>query len=827
MNKRGLTLPILIIIIIGIGLLFTGLYTHFSGEKKLSDEEKNKAQISLIIDAAKIWVKENGINGDISISLCELEANDYIGTLINPLTKEPIPNDSLIKYENGEFYFEIGKNNLKICSMENLYSYVELDVNDNNFVEIPVISDDIKKIIIRENGNEVSRIYKNKKATYEIIYFLSNNEIQTRYLTVRDTTAPTINFELSDYNYDSDSNTIIVKKYDSFVEPKIIVSDNSNSNITNSVNSNVDTNKVGNYEIVYKASDDDSNESVEKINVVVKSDNDDENYYIDTDRYTNKRDIVLNIKGINTLEICVSNNSMCDNWIPYTETLNWTLDEDIQRIYVYYKTENNIFMKKVDVYLDTQKPSYVSSKKVLFGPSYNLSDIINASDNLSGIKSISSNSNKIYKPSYLGNNKLNIEIIDNADNKSEESISLITYKNIRCDNSVSSVVNEDGLVKDGNRCIYIGESPNNYIRFNNDVYRIISIESDNKIKIIRDSSLSREEFNSNDWNSSGSKKYLDNYFANLNSRITTDGLFYYGDISSQSFVSSLYVNNNSRYDTFNIGLLSTYEFLKAGSCDDNTSWDKLLTNNPCKTNNWLYNKSEFWLINTTKGIPMYVTRDGNISYTYDGKKDVRPVLFLKANIGIVGGNGSSDNPFVIDDSIEPTNLVCSVTTSNSFDTVKTLIVNSDVDTLISFDGINWSNNRRMDVSRAGIFTAYVKNDRDITSCSVRLYEEYEYRYKECSNSNKVFGSWYAVGSSKESNDFYVTSKDEALSNYLDHYETVDSTYCNNCKWITKYERKVESCKSFADSVWSDWSSYKPNDDVSILIDKPRIKYGMR
>ena len=827
MNKRGLALPILIIIIIGIGLLFTGLYTHFSGEKKLSDEEKNKAQISLIIDAAKIWVKENGINGDISISLCELEANDYIGTLINPLTKEPIPNDSLIKYENGEFYFEIGKNNLKICSMENLYSYVELDVNDNNFVEIPVISDDIKKIIIRENGNEVSRMYRNKKTTYEIIYFLSNNEVQTRYLIVRDTTAPTINLDLDGYNYDNDSNTIIVKKYDSFVEPKIIVSDNSNSNITNSVSNNVDTNKVGNYEIVYKASDDDSNESVKKINVVVKSDNDNENYYIDTDRYTNKRDIVLNIKGINTLEICVSNNSMCDNWIPYTETLNWTLDDDDQRIYVYYKTENNIFMKKVDVYLDTQRPSYVSSKKVLFGPSYNLSDIINTSDNLSGIKTIFSNSNKIYKPNSLGNNKLNIEIIDNADNKSEESISLITYKNIRCDNSVSSVVNEDGLVKDGNRCIYIGESPNNYIRFNNDVYRIISIESDNKIKIIRDSSLSREEFNSNDWNSSGSKKYLDNYFANLNSRITTDGLFYYGDISSQSFVSSLYVNNNSRYNIYNIGLLSTYEFLKAGSCDGNTSWDKLLTNNPCKTNNWLYNKSEFWLINTTKGIPMYVTRDGNISYTYDGKKDVRPVLFLKANIGIVGGNGSSDNPFVIDDSIEPTNLVCSVTASNSFDTVKTLIVNSDVDTLISFDGINWSNNRKMDVSSAGIFTAYVKNDRDITSCSVRLYEEYEYRYKECSNSNKVFGSWYAVGSSKESNDFYVTSKDEALSNYLDHYEIVDSTYCNNCKWVTKYERKVESCKSFADSVWSDWSSYKPNEDVSILIDKPRIKYGMR
>ena len=119
-------------------------------------------QINLIIDSARIWVKENSINGDINITLCELEANNYIGTLINPLTKQQIPNDSIIRYENGNYYFELGKNNLKTCSIENLYTYVELDVNDDNFVDIPIDNDNIKEIVIKENGNEVNRIYKNK-----------------------------------------------------------------------------------------------------------------------------------------------------------------------------------------------------------------------------------------------------------------------------------------------------------------------------------------------------------------------------------------------------------------------------------------------------------------------------------------------------------------------------------------------------------------------------------------------------------------------------------------------------------------------------------------
>ena len=115
-----------------------------------------------------------------------------------------------------------------------------------------------------------------------------------------------------------------------------------------------------------------------------------ENYYIDTNEYTNKKEIELKIKGIDTKEICISNNSICDNWIPYKENISWILDNN-DKIYVYYKTSNDrIYMKTKNIYLDNENPVFVSSKKVLYGINYNLLDIINANDK-SGIKTITNN----------------------------------------------------------------------------------------------------------------------------------------------------------------------------------------------------------------------------------------------------------------------------------------------------------------------------------------------------------------------------------------------------------------------------------------------------
>ena len=50
----------------------------------------------------------------------------------------------------------------------------------------------------------------------------------------------------------------------------------------------------------------------------------------------------------------------------------------------------------------------------------------------------------------------------------------------------------DGLYKDiyeDGKCTYKGINPNNYIKFNNEMWRIISIGADNTIKIMRNESI--------------------------------------------------------------------------------------------------------------------------------------------------------------------------------------------------------------------------------------------------------------------------------------------------------------------------------------------------
>ena len=56
---------------------------------------------------------------------------------------------------------------------------------------------------------------------------------------------------------------------------------------------------------------------------------------------------------------------------------------------------------------------------------------------------------------------------------------------------------ESGLYKDiyeENRCVYRGSNPNNYIEFNDELWRIIAVEADNTLKIIRDESIGKMAF---------------------------------------------------------------------------------------------------------------------------------------------------------------------------------------------------------------------------------------------------------------------------------------------------------------------------------------------
>lgn len=84
------------------------------------------------------------------------------------------------------------------------------------------------------------------------------------------------------------------------------------------------------------------------------------------------------------------------------------------------------------------------------------------------------------------------------------SINLNVKGNVRKTTAVeflktNIVTTGDGLYKDiydDNRYIYRGASPNNYIKLGNDMYRIIAIESDKTLKVIKNGIIEIRAFDS-------------------------------------------------------------------------------------------------------------------------------------------------------------------------------------------------------------------------------------------------------------------------------------------------------------------------------------------
>ena len=98
------------------------------------------------------------------------------------------------------------------------------------------------------------------------------------------------------------------------------------------------------------------------------------------------------------------------------------------------------------------------------------------------------------------------------------NISLYAKGNIKCNpkNAKEKLLENIVTVGSGiyvdttenNRYIYKGADPNNYIVLSNELYRIISLELDNKIKVIKEKSIGTMKYDGkNDRFSSGSKAY--------------------------------------------------------------------------------------------------------------------------------------------------------------------------------------------------------------------------------------------------------------------------------------------------------------------------------
>ena len=287
------------------------------------------------------------------------------------------------------------------------------------------------------------------------------------------------------------------------------------------------------------------------------------------------------------------------------------------------------------------------------------------------------------------------------------------------------VTTGDGLYIDNyeeiEKYTYKGANPNNYIEFNNELWRIISIENGN-LKIMKETPLEEQKEFSENWeykndiDFSNAPLLIDlngEYYNSLNSfskELILESSYNVGTISYQLLYSgtiSDLLSQESNMQIHNkIGLSTVSDYIRANSNVEQcgTVTDEFHNMDFCGDTNWIVTMSkgkDFWLLNSFATTDSdsdsthdyaYITYVGNhLSYVMpDWKLDVRPVVNIELdsdNIKLLG-NGSREKPYQISKVTVEDSIHGNITYTMNDDGLVTITTNSDkgyeLDTLMVY-----------------------------------------------------------------------------------------------------------------------------------------------
>lgn len=203
----------------------------------------------------------------------------------------------------------------------------------------------------------------------------------------------------------------------------------------------------------------------------------------------------------------------------------------------------------------------------------------------------------------------------------------------------------DGLYETNDSYIYKGQNPNNYIKFNNVLWRIVSIDKETgmvKIVNLNGDAVSLKEDLVSGIVTDLNNTYNITYSSTLD-LINTNSKFYEGYIDSLDTSLSIKSQEKQITNYHTVSLLSVGDFIDA-------SLDKeCYINNNC--NSYLKTNQTYWLINKTSDKTKNWYVDSNLKNVTPNSQLYRvyPVLYLKLNIEIneETGNGTELNPYII------------------------------------------------------------------------------------------------------------------------------------------------------------------------------------
>ena len=228
------------------------------------------------------------------------------------------------------------------------------------------------------------------------------------------------------------------------------------------------------------------------------------------------------------------------------------------------------------------------------------------------------------------------------------------------------------------RYIYRGNYVDNYIIFNNEEWRILSIEKDGTMKIINLTETGETQYDTtrwlsrkNNWLNSNVNTYLNGtYYNNLSTtakNLIVAGNFNVGAISSKTETNLQSAVQSEKSTTWNgkVAILTVTELLR-------TNTDSICTNFPnnesyydtnCSDTTWLsvVNPRTGWTISGVGWLLTPYTNEENYIWTYQSTdnglyvEDLNdshyytsfPVLHIKSGLQL-SGYGSKTHPFVIE-----------------------------------------------------------------------------------------------------------------------------------------------------------------------------------
>ena len=260
----------------------------------------------------------------------------------------------------------------------------------------------------------------------------------------------------------------------------------------------------------------------------------------------------------------------------------------------------------------------------------------------------------------------------------------------------------DGLYSDkyiNDRYIYRGSNPNNYITFNGELWRIVSVDKDGNIQIMRNDILDVKTFDSKgvrDVNGTDGGSYCEDADDGCNAWTINENIvgepknFVNGDFSGEvkkdsemftylngeylkSLKDSDYIINHNwsiggvagdaslKSQTYTeqmiewngkVGLITASDYIKATTGNNCESLDSMNLNYAsCKEKNWMFKEgTAWWTISPMDNASVqlwYIGEAGFINNDSASKEfGVRPVVYLSDDI-LLTGDGTINSPYIL------------------------------------------------------------------------------------------------------------------------------------------------------------------------------------